>query len=355
MVQTCMPILITLLLQRRGRDTSPRSSGCLQAGVDVNAHWYCQNAVRESAGRPNEEVLRSLLDALSDVPVNSQLLSPAIRFGLPDNLQLLLDRGADSNFENCLPLQYAAGSVGASPFVVVAMVDMLIGAGANVHASDDEALRRAIREGTVVCVQRLLHHGASLRAISDDPQGATYETAARGEVPMIEVLLDAGMPLKSRAASEILDAAAQRNHIALIELFEGRGASPVATDSARLVAAVGQRDLPLVHESLKRQLDPLVLHGEALKASMDVMYEPVVAALLEQRRRAGPAPPETLGVQQDCLRWAASYDSIGIFRLLVDHVTFDANDLTAVLHALSARHVCEAAVGPLCGHTTLRG
>jgi len=74
----------------------------LQAGADVTV--YGQDAICYAAGRPNTEELRCVLDALGDVPLNSSALTTAIDSSLPDNLQLLLDRGADPMEQGGRPL-----------------------------------------------------------------------------------------------------------------------------------------------------------------------------------------------------------------------------------------------------------
>jgi len=122
---------------------------------------------------------------------------------------------------------------------------MLIKVGADVHASGDCALRAAIEQSKVEFEQRLLYHGASLQAVMTDPHGAIAAiaaVAARGDVRMIEVLLDAGIPLDSVGSSQVIAEAAEGNRIAVIELFARRGASSVLTDSARLIAAARKID-----------------------------------------------------------------------------------------------------------------
>jgi len=72
----------------------------------------------------------------------------------------------------------------------------------------------------------------------------------------------------------------------------------------------------------------------------------VVATLLEHGQRVGPAPAEARALRWDCFTWAADGVLLSIFRMLVDHIAFDAaNDLTVVLHTLlNGVSVCEAAV-----------
>jgi len=77
-----------------------------------------------------------------------------------------------------------------------------------------------------------------------------------------------------------------------------------------------------------------VLHGEALRMAVDFWHEDVVAALLEHGQRLGPAPPELDHVRQSCVMQAARCDLLDMVRLLVDHVEFDAAQLTNVLHTL---------------------
>jgi len=305
----------------------------LQAGADVTA--LDQDVICVAAGKPDLDGLRCVLDALGDIRLNSQTFLSAIVALLHDNLQLLLDRGADPNYDDGQPLESAVNNPDASSVVVLAMIDMLVKAGADVHAAQGKALRAAIRYGKVESVQRLLYHGASLQAVlNDDPQDAIVAVAARGDVAIIEVLLDAGIPLDSAASSTILAEAAEHKRIAVIELFERRGASPVSTDSARLVAAAGQGDLQQVNVVLKRDLNPVVLHGTALRAAVQSHHELVVATLLEHGQRVGPAPAETRALRQYCFIHAADSGLMSIIRMLVDHIAFDAAALMEMLHIL---------------------
>lgn len=162
---------------------------------------------------------------------------------------------------------------------------------------------------------------------------------------MIELLLDAGMPLDGAAASEILAVVAEHKILGVIELFERRGAPLVSTNSARLIVAARQGNLQLVHELFRRELDPMVLHGTALRVAVQHRHLPVVAALLEHGPRVGPVPAEAGALRRSLLSRTAYMTSMGIFRLLVDHVTFDAYQLTEVLRTLLTKSsVCEPAV-----------
>ena len=315
----------------------------LQAGADVTCDG--QRAIQSAARGPNIEVLQCVLHALGDVPVDGRALSNALHSYRPDHLQLLLDWGADPNWQDGQALRTLAMVLSRRSPATVAMLDMLIKAGADVHARDDDALRTVIQNGCAESVQRLLQHGASLQAVCDNPGPELSAIAWNGDVPMLELLLDAGMPLNGAASAEILIVAGRSKRLEVIELFERRGASPVSTDSARLLNATKCGDLQLVHALLTRELDPGLLHGEAVRTAVEHRFEPVVAALLEHGQRVGPAPPELRMVREGCLVHAANLDSMGIFRLLVDHIVLDASEFVSLLVMLLDRaEVCAPAV-----------
>jgi len=320
----------------------------LQAGADVTS---CdQEAIREAAGKPSVEVLRCLLDALGDVPLNGRTLALVTDSGSADNLQLLLDRGADPNFKNCRPLvQVVAHSGKLSPPVFLSMVDMLIKAGADVHAGNESALRMAIGTGTVVSVQRMLSLGASLQAVLNDPRSTFTGLGFRGDLPVVNVLLDSGMPLDGRAAADTLAEAGLYNHTQVIELFERRGVPFFLTDSARLVAAAGKDDVEVMQTLLKRQPNPFALHVRALQVGVDCCNYAVVAALLEHGYLAGSVPPAGLDFERHSLiLQAASDNTMSIFRLLIRHIAFDSRQLIQLLHRLLAAEVfCKDALALL--------
>jgi len=100
------------------------------------------------------------------------------------------------------------------------------------------------------------------------------------------------------------------------------------------VAAAGQGDLQQVYALLKRELDPVVLHGTALRAAVQSEHEQVVATLLEHGHRVGPAPAETRALRQSCFMQPADSGFMSIIRMLVDHIVFDAVALMEMLHIL---------------------
>jgi len=74
-------------------------------------------------------------------------------------------------------------------------------------------------------------------------------------------------------------------------------------------------------------------------------HEPVVAALLEHGQRVEPAPDEPRSIKWDYLLRVAKINSMGIFRLLIDHTALNAAQLSELLHSLlTASEVCEPAV-----------
>jgi len=315
----------------------------LQVGADVTAGE--QAAIREAAGHSSTSVLECLLDALGDTPLDGHSLMCALEKVRPDNLQLLLDRGADPNYEEGLPLDWAITCVIAGLDDHLSMIELLIKAGADVHHDDNEPLCKAIHMSSPEIVQLLLDHGASLEPILRDSRRVLPPT---NRDTILEVLLNAGMPLDCAYAFEILMSAADADDTLTFEVFARRAASRVTLDSAKLGWATVRCDLQLIQALLKRDLDPRVLHGQALLAAVRHRHESVLAVLLEHGQRAGPAPAEANELRQDCFIQAASIDSMDLFRLLVDHIALDAAQLTELLlRLLDRREICEPAVGLL--------
>jgi len=356
--------LVVDLLLRAGADVHARSNTARRAAIqkghvatvkrllqaDPDVAFNQQNAVFLAAGNPSVEVLRCVLEALGDVPLDSSALFDAIRSGSPDHLQHLLNRGADPNMGDGQPLIQLVTSQHLSAAVLKCMVGKLINAGANVNAGNDQALRLAIKGGSAAAVKALLDNGACLKTVLDDPENTIAALGRRSffgwNIGKIEVLWDAGMPVDGTAASEILAKASLHNCLDVIDLFEARGASPVSINSARLIAAVGQGDLDLVLQLLKRQLDPVVLHGRALHAAVKCGHQSVLAALLEHGQRVGPAPAEAIEFRRYCLvRAAVDFESMDMFCLLVERMAVNASQLIDVLDILlTASEVPEAAV-----------
>eukprot|EP00877_Chromochloris_zofingiensis_P008334 jgi/Chrzof1/3754/Cz13g07200.t1 len=111
--------------------------------------------------------------------------------GNNDVLRLLLAHGASVNdgITGALPaLWFAARNCHTST------VRLLLESGANIHASDDEALRIAAIYGHTSTVRLLVESGANIHAWDD---AAVHSAAFHGYTDMLQLLLESGADLSN--------------------------------------------------------------------------------------------------------------------------------------------------------------
>lgn len=128
-------------------------------------------------------------------------LGLACFFGHPATVALLLERGADVD-------RVARGAIRVRPVHAAAA------------GSDPEAAREIVR--------LLIAHGADVDARQDGDWAPLHQAAFAGNLPLVELLLDAGADLHARAAdgSTPLDKAIERSHDAVAALLRAHEASP---------------------------------------------------------------------------------------------------------------------------------
>jgi len=111
------------------------------------------------------------------------ILGPRRRWSDPAVMQDLLDAGADVHADEDYALRRAAADGHAD------CVRLLLDAGADVHAGEDLALRWAAWNGHADCVRLLLDAGADVHA---DADLALRWAAESGHADCVRLLLDAG-------------------------------------------------------------------------------------------------------------------------------------------------------------------
>ena len=121
-----------------------------------------------------------------------------------------LAAGADVHAEDDLALRRAAGGG------YVEMVKILLAAGADVHADRDSALRSAAAAGHVEVVKAVLAAGADVRARNDY---ALCSAAEGGHVEVVKAVLAAGADVHA-VDDYMLRRATEGGHIEMVEILE---------------------------------------------------------------------------------------------------------------------------------------
>ena len=141
-----------------------------------------------------------------------------------------------------------------------AVVELLLQAGANVHALDDEALRWASISGHAAVVELLLKSGANVHAWDDL---ALRWASRNGHAAVVELLLKSGANV--HAWDDLALRWASRNgHAAVVELLLQAGANVHALDDEALRWASDNGHAAVVELLLKARANKRVLSNRAL-------------------------------------------------------------------------------------------
>jgi len=118
----------------------------------------------------------------------------------------------------------------------LADVQLVLGRGANVRASDDYALRLAVatRGTDVAIVSELLVHGANVHVCDDAP---LYEAAYGGHESIVRLLLDRGANVHA-CEDQALYFAVAKKHVGIVHVLLEHGANMFARDGEMMAGIV---------------------------------------------------------------------------------------------------------------------
>jgi len=106
-----------------------------------------------------------------------------------DNIKMLIKEGANVHAKDDYALRRAAGNGHYN------VVKLLLKYGANVHANNDYALRRAAENGHYGTVKLLIENGADIHAKDDY---ALYWAAGNGHYDIVKLLIENGADIHAR-------------------------------------------------------------------------------------------------------------------------------------------------------------
>jgi ankyrin repeat protein len=255
--------------------------------------------------------VRELISWGADVDVmNNDRITPlhmAVRYGLTDIAQLLLEAKADANGGH--------EADGATPLLLAAMLNevaiarLLLDNGADVNtrliATSQNALLTASKCGHAEFVRLLLNRGADVNA-RDGKYGATalHIAANDGHTEIVRMLLENGADVNARDSERgatALFQASGRGHTEIVRMLLENGADVnvrVSSDSLNALyvpSAWGHTEI--VRMLLQKGAD---LYGELngktmLEAATDAGHQ-AIAQLLEEARVNRPPLIETINI-----------------------------------------------------------
>ena len=155
---------------------------------------------------------------------------------IEEAVDLALQAGADVHAKDDGALRRASSSGR------LAVVEFLVTAGANVHAQDDEALRWASGYGHLAVVEFLVQHGANVHAADDEALRWASEV---GHLAVVEVLVTAGANVHARDDYALLYAS-KNGHLSVVKFLVQHGANVHTDDDEALYMASKNGHLPVV-------------------------------------------------------------------------------------------------------------
>ncbi|KAJ3051517.1 hypothetical protein HK097_007453 [Rhizophlyctis rosea] len=159
------------------------------------------------------EILKILLKWGIDPNHEERLLKLAVERGQTEAVNILLDAGADVHANNEEALMIASGQGFAN------IVQLLINAGADVHIQSDEALKLAAEKGHAGTVQTLLSAGADIHSGEDE---ALCRAARKGKLDVVKDLLQAS-PITSVGGENAVEVAAYAGHVEVVKVLAAAG------------------------------------------------------------------------------------------------------------------------------------
>jgi Ankyrin repeats (3 copies)/Ankyrin repeats (many copies) len=229
-----------------------RSSGCCTAVLDillgpgdpcVQSTGRCLTALHIAAEAGSVGCC-DLLIRRADIRIDARaangwtaLMHTAFN-GRADNVQLLLQHGADVNapaLDNLTPL------ITASSRKHVHVVAVLLKAGADVNAAYKQglpALTAAVQSESVTVVRLLLDNGADISVKDSSGQNILFQAARIGQVAMLELLVRHGSTVYAADSNghTLLMIAAAKGHKAAAEWLLQQGVAADAVDSLGFTA-----------------------------------------------------------------------------------------------------------------------
>jgi cytohesin len=283
----------------------------------------------------------------------------AVRSGSLDEVNLLLDEGADPNqrrFEGMTPLIVAAVADRVDMVATLldhgaqidatdeachtalihsiiqgneAVTDLLLERGADPAVENWLAFYYAVQYGKIPLVQRLLNMGADPNLQEEDDPTPLMEAVGRGNLELVKVLLKAGADPQATAEEGMtaLDLAVQSRNKEVIKLLEKR----VAPSTRSLMAAVQARDVRMV-EKLIAQGVPVNFCDEKFQYTpLSWAAENGSARIARRLIAAGADVNARDWLNQTPLWSAVTYDRVRVVRVLLEagaqvNITDDSGD-----------------------------
>ncbi|AYV85138.1 MAG: repeat protein [Satyrvirus sp.] len=138
---------------------------------------------------------------------------------------LLADIGTYDKFEI-----YQLGLAWASVNNHLEIVKYVIEKGADIHAENDQALRKASRNGHLEIVKLLIEKGANIHAVND---GALHGASFNGHLEIVKLLTENGADIHAEN-DRALQWASENGHLEIVKLLIDKGANIHAENDGAL-------------------------------------------------------------------------------------------------------------------------
>jgi uncharacterized protein len=303
----------------------------LEAGADPCASVTGSVTALHTAARLGWPKSCELLLARADLQLEAKdtygrtALTYAASYGQLDNVQMLLQHGADVNIADDMskrPLDYACA------LLHINVATCLLEAGADVNAADcdgNSVLMLAAQINSAAVVQLLLDHGADISITNKSCQNALYKAAREGHVSIMELLLQRGCSITAVSSTGItaLMIAAGRGHIAAAEWLLQRDAAvdAVTHDGCTVLhcASMGSTDNAAMIELLLANGADVHKRTEHDRTALDVAASEGNVKCAKALIAAGIDVNDTSTTGHTSLHIAVVSEHSAVVQLLLDH------------------------------------
>ena len=262
----------------------------LDRGAQVNQTVTYKTALMHAASEGHTEAVKLLLAKGAEVNAQTDegtALMMAVRGGRMEIVKLLLDAGADVNVRHRLGDSALIMSASRSipemnppkgqplPVPSAEIMQLLLAKGADANFAGQWGHTALMEANTAAKVKLLVTHGAAVSAVDDEGKTAALHAGERGDVEVLEALLQAGanVNVQNKNGETLLMLAVKSGEVKLVHELLDRGADISSGDVLGNTAAVfayekGQKEIEELLQRASRTRPTRAVRNAFLRAAI---------------------------------------------------------------------------------------
>jgi ankyrin repeat protein len=207
-----------------------------------------------------------------------------------------------------LLIKYCFSIIFASRNGHIEVVKLLIGAGADVTADDNEAIRFASENGHIEVVKLLIGAGADVTA--DDNEAIRF-ASENGHIEVVKLLIDNGADVTADD-NYAIRYASRNGHIEIVKLLIGAGADVTTRGNHAIRFASSNGHIEVVKLLIDAGADVTAENNYAIRWASDDGHLEIVKLLIDNGA-------DVTADGNQAIRWASRYGHIEVVKLLKKH------------------------------------